>query len=424
MQWQQIPGLSIMVTQDGHLVKAKGYGLANIESGTLATAETEYKLASLSKQFVATGVMALVQDGRIHLNDSVTNYLDDVPGSWKSITVRHLLTHTSGIVKDSTAFDPFTAQPDIDVIRSVYDVPLQFAPGDAWSYSNIGYYVLAEIIHRVTSEPWPAYVQKRVFDAAGISGEHSADPAAIIPNRAMGYETRAGKLRNAEVWRAIRPSGGFLASAVDLALWDAALDDDLILDGEIRELLWTPVELNDHTTYGYGFGWFVEKLNGHLRVHHDGGVPGFSCDYERFPDRLLSVAVLTNIGQRDLRDVAIGVAAMFIPDLIPPFKDGVQDDDPEVTRRIRGVVGELSVVNLNEKEFTSELAGWLSGDLKNGFGERLHGLGEIQSFVLVSRETKDDDVIHSYRLEYRYMTLSLECTIGEDGRIKKLAIQS
>jgi CubicO group peptidase (beta-lactamase class C family) len=368
--------------------------------------------------------MVLVQDGRIHLSDSVTNYLEDVPDSWKAITVSHLLTHTSGIVKDSQAFDPFKAQPDIEVIRSVYDVPLQFAPGDSWSYSNIGYYVLAEIIHRVTHRPWPEFIEEKVFAAAGISGEHTADPAAIIPNRASGYGTRAGKFRNAEVWQAVRPSGGFLASALDLALWDAALNNDSILNVSNREQMWTPVKLNNQTTHGYGFGWFVETFNGHLRVHHDGGVPGLSCDYERFPESHLSVAVLTNIGQRDVRDLAVGVAAMIIPDLIPPFETPIQDNEPMVTERVRGVVDELAMGRLNEKEFTSELAGWLAGDLKNGFGEDLHGLGPIQKFVLGARELKDKDITYSYRLEYHYVILTVGCTIGEDGRIKRFSIQN
>lgn len=424
MRWQHIPGLSVMIVREGHLAKAKGYGLANLETGTPATAETQFKLASLSKQFVAAGIMVLNQDGQIHLDDHVNKYIDDVPESWRAITIRHLLTHTSGIVKDSAAFDPFKAQPDIDVIRSVYDKSLQFQPGDAWSYSNIGYYVLAEIIHRVTQEPWVEFIQKNALQKAGISGEHSVDPALIIVGRASGYEVRGSTIHNAEVWSAVRPSGGFLASALDLALWDEALNGDRVLNSDSRKLMWSPVRLNNQKTFGYGFGWFVEEPNGHPRVHHDGGVPGFSCDYEKFPDDHLAVAVLANVGERDLRDVAIGVAALMIPELQPPPSPAIADNEPQVTERLREVIDELAQGKLAQGQFSEQLAGWLSGDLKNGFGENLRSLGPIQSLVLIGREAKDSDITYKYRLEYRYVTLSVECTIGTDDRIKRLAIQS
>jgi CubicO group peptidase (beta-lactamase class C family) len=424
MAWQHIPGLSVMITRDRHLVKAKGYGLANVETGTPATAETKFKLASLSKQFVAAGIMILVQDGRLHLSDSITNYLEDVPEAWKVITIRHLLTHTSGIVKDSAAFDPYKAQPDIDIIRSVYSVPLQFQPGDAWSYSNIGYYVLAEVIYRVTHRPWTEFIQRQVFDAAGMSGDLTADPAIIIPHRASGYETRMGILQNSEVWRAVRPSGGFVGSVIDLAIWDAALDDDRILGPTNRVLLWTPVKLNDQTTEGYGLGWFVAELNGHLRIHHDGGVPGFSADFEKFPNDRISVAILANIGQRDIRDLTIGVAAMILPALKPVSDPVIEDHAPELTQRIRGIVGELAMGQTDAKQFTPELAGWLAGDLKRGFGDDLHRLGILESLGLLSRDVKDGEVTCRYRMEFRYVTLTVECTLDKDDRIKRLSIGS
>ncbi len=424
MRWQRIPGLSVMILRDGHLAKATGYGLANLETGTPASAETQYKLASLGKQFVAAGIMVLNQEGRLQLDDHVTNYINDIPDSWKAITIRHLLTHTSGIIKDSAAFDPSKAQPDIDIIHSVYDQPLQFEPGNAWSYSNIGYYLLAEIIHRITKEPWAQFINENVLLKAGIVGEHSVDPALIIPARATGYEVRGSTIHNAEVWAAVRPSGGFLASALDLALWDQALGDNRVVNAGNRDLMWTPVRLNNQKSFGYGFGWFVEDLNGHVRVHHDGGVPGFSCDYERFPDDRLSVAILTNVGERDLREVAIGIAALIIPELQPPLDAALTDNEPQVTVRLHQVIDELAVGRLAQEQFTPELAGWLSGDLRGGFGENLHGLGPIQSLVLIGRETDGSEITYKYRLEYRYVRLSVECTIGADARIKRLSIQS
>ena len=145
MQRQRIPGLSLVVAKDGEIIKAAGYGVADRNLKTPATPDTVYKIASVSKQFIAAGIMLLVQDGRIGLDDSIGKYLEGVPAAWQAITIRHLLTHTSGLLRESPGFDPFKVQSDADLIRIAYSVPLRFVPGERWEYGNVGYYVLAEI---------------------------------------------------------------------------------------------------------------------------------------------------------------------------------------------------------------------------------------------------------------------------------------
>ncbi len=156
MQRRHIAGLSLAVVKNGKILKAKGYGLANVETSTPATAETVYKIASISKQFLATGIMLLVQDGKLGLDDKVSKYLDGTPAKWKDITIRHLFAHTSGLVRDPPGFDPFKARPDAEVIRSAYSTKLDFVAGNKWDYSNLGYYMLAEIIHKASGKPWSA----------------------------------------------------------------------------------------------------------------------------------------------------------------------------------------------------------------------------------------------------------------------------
>ena len=157
MQRQNIPGLSLVVVKRGEVVKAEGYGLANIKREIPATAHTVYRIASVSKQFIAAGIMVLVQEGRLGLGDSVRQYLEGAPPAWNGITIRHLLTHTSGLVREAPGFDPFKAQSDASTIGTAYPLPLRFAPGEKWEYSNTGYYVLAEIIHTVSGRSWPEY---------------------------------------------------------------------------------------------------------------------------------------------------------------------------------------------------------------------------------------------------------------------------
>src|SRR5262249_53007744 len=276
MQKQRIPGLSLAVVKEGKVIKAEGYGLANVEHNVPARPETVYKIGSVSKQFIATGIMLLVQDGKIGLDDKVGKYLDGTPESWNGITLRHLLTHTSGIVREGPGFDPFKDQKDFDVIKTAYPAPLLFKPGEKFEYCNVGYFSLAEIISRVSGKSWGDFINERVFAPLGMTATRPTSFSAIVPNRAAGYDWRDDKLQNAVELIAVRPSGAFLSTVLDLAKWDAALYTDAILKQATREQMWTPVKLNSGATHPYGLGWFLEPLGNHRRVDH-GGTPSRFC---------------------------------------------------------------------------------------------------------------------------------------------------
>jgi D-alanyl-D-alanine carboxypeptidase len=315
MQKQRIPGLSLAVVKEGKVIKAEGYGLANVELNVPARPETVYKIASVSKQFIATGIMLLLQEGRIGLDDKVGKYLDGTPESWNGVTIRHLLTHTSGIVREGPGFDPFKDQKDIDVIKSAYPLPLRFPTGEKYEYCNVGYFSLAEIISRVSGKPWGDFMNERVFAPLGMAATRPTSFSAIVPNRAGGYEWRDGKMQNAGEYVALRPSGAFLSTVLDLAKWDAALYTDAFLKQATREQMWTPVKLNSGATYPYGFGWSLEPLGKHRRVDHGGSLPGFRSHFMRLPDDKLSVIVLTNSGGANPAGIARGVAAIYLPDI-------------------------------------------------------------------------------------------------------------
>ena len=228
MQRQRIPGLSLVVLKGGKVVKAEGYGLANIKLKIPATPDTVYKIASASKQFIATGIMLLVQEGRLGLADPISKYLEGAPATWKEITIRHLLTHTSGLVREAPGFDPFKIQSDAAVIKTAYPLPLRFAPGEKWEYSNTGYFALAEIIRTVSGREWSEYLNEKVFRPTGMNTTYPTNTKVSVPNRALGYSDNE-KLREASDWPALRPSGAFLSTVLDLAKWDAALYTDDIL---------------------------------------------------------------------------------------------------------------------------------------------------------------------------------------------------
>jgi CubicO group peptidase (beta-lactamase class C family) len=306
-----LPGLAVAVVRNGELVKVAGYGLADRDRKIAVTPDTAFKIGSVSKQFIAAAIMLLVGDGRLALDDPVNKFLDAPPQAWAPITVRHLLTHTGGLLRESPGFNPSRARSDAEVIRAAYAAPLRFSPGQKWEYSNLGYYVLAEIIRAVTKQPWRAYLDERVFRAAGLGDTMPTDATPLPLSMAKGY-TGNDNGRTADDWRALRPSGAFISTVADLARWDAVLLTDRVLTAAMRQQMWTPVRLNDGTAAPYGYGWHVESGRGRRRVWHGGGLPGFTSHYVRYLDDGLTVIVLSNGDDSDMGAIANGVAALYL----------------------------------------------------------------------------------------------------------------
>jgi len=317
MHRQHIPGLSLAVVRDGHVVKAAGYGLADRAHQIPATPDTVYKIGSAGKQFVATAIMLLVQQHRIGLDDPISQYLQETPDTWRAITIRHLLTHTSGLCREAPGFEWTKAQSDADVMRSAYPLPLAFAPGDKWEYSNAGYFALAEVIARVTGRPWEEFVTDAIFKPSGMKTTRPTNTTTVLPHRAVGY-TDHNRLQAAPDFEALRPSGAFLSTVLDLAKWDAVLDTNAILSDTSRRQMWTPVRLSSGRSYPYGLGWQLDPVNGHRQEHHRGGIRGFGAEFARFPDDHLTVIVLMNLDDNDIETISAGVAAFYLPALPVP----------------------------------------------------------------------------------------------------------
>lgn len=319
MRRQHIPGLSLVVLKDGKPVKVKGYGVSNLELGTPATPESIYMIGSISKQFIAAGIMFLHKEGKVGLDDSIRKYLPDAPETWQPITVRHALTHTGGLTTKALipGFDPVKPQSNADLIKASYTVPLASKPGEKYAYSNLGYYVLAEIIQRAAQKPWPQYVHERIFAPLGMNATRTTTLEDLVPHRVDGYDWVEGKYRHGGTLIGVSTSGAFLSSVQDLAKWDAALYSDKLFTQQEREMMWTPVKLNDGSEKPYGFGWVVGKVGKHRHVRHAGTMIGFRAEMTRFVDDRLTVIVLTNAGQAVPEQIALGVAALYIPDLLP-----------------------------------------------------------------------------------------------------------
>jgi CubicO group peptidase (beta-lactamase class C family) len=327
---QRIPGLSIAVTRDGEIVKAQGYGFANVEHGVPATAETVYQSGSVGKQFTAALVMMLVAEGQLGLDDPLVEHLGGAPDAWSSISIRQMLNHTAGL--SNAVYEKLDLRRDYtddELVREISSLPLEFAPGERWAYSNSGYVLLGILIGRVTGRFYGDMLAEKIFAPLGMTTARMIDEAAIVPNRAAGYALVGGELQN-QAW--VSPTfnrtadGALYLTVRDLAKWDAALRTDRLLDGPARELMWTPAALADGGSAPYGFGWELAAPGGHRVVRHGGRWQGFSSHIARYVDVGVSVIVLTNLANASPGRIASGIAGLVDPDLAPVKRTAVPLD--------------------------------------------------------------------------------------------------
>lgn len=319
MQRQHIPGVSLAVVRDGRIVLAKGYGMANLEHRVPVKPETIFQSGSVGKQFTATAVMMLVEAGKVSLSDPITRYFPDAPPSWRLITVRHLLTHTGGTTDYPDNFDFRKDYTEDDLLKAAEAIPVAFAPGDKWSYSNLGYVLLGILIHKVTGQFYGDFLQGRIFQPLGMSTARIISEEDIIPNRAAGYRLVDGVIKNQE-W--VSPSlnttadGALYLTVLDMAKWDAALYTERLLKRSSLEQMWTPVRLNDGKVEPYGFGWSLGEVRGHRIIQHGGSWQGFRAYIARYVDQRLTVIVFANVDEADTGKLAHGVAGLYDAELV------------------------------------------------------------------------------------------------------------
>ncbi len=335
----KIPGVALMVRRQGRVVRSEGYGVANLEHRVPVKPETVFQSGSMGKQFTAMAVMTLVEEGKLALDDPVSKYLD-APADWKGMTVRHLLTHTSGLGDYPADFPLQKDATEDEELKMAMAQKLSFAPGEKWAYSNLGYLTLGGLIHKVSGQFYGDLLAQRVFGPLGMTRTRIISEADIVPDRAAGYRLVDGVIKNQE-W--VAPSvnttadGSLYFSVLDLAKWDEALEAGKIVSKASYDAMWSPVRLNDGSTAPYGFGWGIHQAaNGHRLIEHTGSWQGFTTYIGRYPDNRLTVAVLCNLAGATPSYIARRVAGMYDPALTPPPRKAVTLDAAKV-KRFEGV---------------------------------------------------------------------------------------
>jgi CubicO group peptidase (beta-lactamase class C family) len=317
---QDFPGLAVGVIRDGKILKARGYGVASLEHHVSVTPATVFDLASLTKPFVSEAVLLLLQEGKLSLDDSLSKHVSGVPAAWSAVTLRHLLTHTSGIPdylnELGRNFPHHTTAGEF--LKAIAGEALAFKPGEKWAYSNTGYVLLGMVVAQVAGEPYDEFLARRVFRPLGMDDTRLDSVDAVILNRATGYVSSHEGLRNGTFLKHLMMNHGdrgLISSVLDLVKWDGSLDGNRLLTDETRRLMWTPVRLNNGKTFGYGLGWFIGEADGRPFVRHPGGSPGTATVFTRFPADGLTVILLANRGQAALHGADLGVARHYLPAL-------------------------------------------------------------------------------------------------------------
>jgi CubicO group peptidase (beta-lactamase class C family) len=321
------PGASVIVAKSGEVLHAKGYGLANVELGVPNRTDTVFRLGSITKTFTAMAVLQLHDRGLLDIDDPVAKYLPDAPHA-DEITIRHLLTHTSGLT-------------------SLEDAPLEFAPGERMDYSNAGYHLLGRIIEHVSGDSYEEFLRKSIFAPLGMTGTGYERCGPIVKHRAAGYEIgEGGKYVNAQFQDiALTYSAGALYSTVeDIYLWDRALSADKLLAPETLAQSFSPAALNDGRKTAFGLGWLIGSYRGVRENGTGGDITGFNTWISRFPDHALTVVVLSNTPMRPpgplptARDLAHRIAEIYLSDYMEAEKQPTAIAlDPALYQRYVGV---------------------------------------------------------------------------------------
>ncbi|HKT58493.1 MAG TPA: serine hydrolase domain-containing protein [Gemmatimonadales bacterium] len=321
---ERVPGVSVAVVRGGKIILARGYGEANVELHAPATDSTVYQSGSVGKQFTAALILRLAAAGRLGLDDPIRRHLPEGPPAWDSITIRHLLTHTSGIADYTDSSVSYQrAYTEDELVRIAARLPLQFRAGDHWRYSNTGYLLLGAIVRRVTGVFYGDLLRQEIFAPLGMRTARIISEADIVPNRAAGYELEHDSLHN-QAW--VNPSlnttadGALYLTVHDLARWVIGWDEGRVLSAGDRETAWTPVRLNDGSSYAYGFGWELTELRAHRRIGHTGSWQGFRTSIQRFPAQDLTVIVLANLDRARPEAMSLAIAGLLAPALVPPHR--------------------------------------------------------------------------------------------------------
>ncbi|WP_426687603.1 serine hydrolase domain-containing protein [Rhodanobacter ginsengiterrae] len=439
MAREHIPGAEVGIYRNGQAVLTKGYGLANVEWNARVTPTTPMQSGSVGKQFTATAVMMLVEQGKLKLDDSITQYFPDAPASWKPIKVKNLLSHTSGLAEYE---DPSRMQPgglfdqrqdftETQLVKKIETLPIEFKPGDDWAYRNTNYALLGVLIHKVSGQDYRDYMHEHIFAPLGMVATRGISDRDIIPGRAAGYELVAGQLKN-QAW--VSPSlnstadGTLYFNVVDLQKWDRALYGTTLLSRQSLDTMWTPFVLDNGKPNAshYGFGWATDRINGHRVIQHSGAWQGFTCTINRYVDDKLTVVALTNLDAGHASPVYLShvIAGLVQPALMPKPNAAIADRKPEITAHAREVLKAMLAGKNIAGEFSADAGYAFDPNDAVDMRSQLPARWEAAPLVLIKRSEHEGAVRSVYRVGPQGDTRIMLVELDAKGKLLDLAVKA
>jgi len=294
------PGGVVLVAKRGRPVFLRAYGMADIELGVPMRTDNVFGIGSITKQFTAVAILKLVEEGKVGLDDAISDYLPDFQTHGRRITIEQILTHTAGLpsLVDLDDFEKFARQDHTvpELLALTRNLPLHFEPNAGYRYSDTGYIALGAVIEKVSGMSYGDFVESKIFRPLRMNGSFYGDDSRILPRRARGYSKNSdGVIKAPYISMSVPHAAGSLVSTVeDLLRWDVALRKGGVLRKDLLERAWSSRTVGDGTNVGYGFGWNICSIEGHRTIEHGGWINGFTARAIRFPDKDLNIIVLVN----------------------------------------------------------------------------------------------------------------------------------
>jgi D-alanyl-D-alanine carboxypeptidase len=425
-----VPSVSVAVVREGHVAFAKAYGRRSLSPDEAATSDARYGIGSITKQFTATAVLMMADQGKLSLDDKVARYLPGMAGA-DQITLRQALSHTAGYNSYFMLdFMPAEGERPIEPRRIAErwgKAPLDFPPGSRWDYSNTGYTLAGLIVEQMAGRPLSAVLHDTVFQPLQMSTAAEVDLRPLGKGDAIGYTRYAlGAPRAAPLvgkgWEFA--AGGLAMSAPDLARWDIGVINQRLLSPTSVSAQQTAVKLNDGGSSGYGLGFYIDEAHGHRRIRHDGVTSGFAAENRIYPDDRAAIVVLVNADFAQLQ-VANQIEEMLLnvssPKEIgapqPPSRSPTPPIDANALAVAKQLTAQLRTGDLDRKPLTPDVDAYFSNDVVADYGRTLSKLGEPSNFVQLKHDRIGGLNASLYEVTWPNQTLIAVLRQDPDGKV-------
>ena len=421
------PGAQVVVVKDGTVLLDRGYGFANVAARVPVTAQTQFEVGSITKEFTAAAILQLKEAGKLSLTDRLGKYVPEYARG-KNVTLEQLLWQVSG-VPEYLATNHFRwisgHRPGgvLQAIAMIKNKPLEFAPGSKWKYSNTNYMLLGAVVARVSHMPWRTYIRKNIYARAGMTHSAFIQDESTLPNMATGYNVTAkGALVKAPpllgAWAG--GAGAIVSTASDLAKWDAAFFSGKIVSMADVNLATTAHTLPSGKSTDYGFGWAVDRFEGQPHISHDGGTWGFLSENDYYPTLHECVIAFANSDMAPPDMIAAAAFNALNPQIAASLDTPAPGENPTITALAREWTHRLQTGDIDRSQLTPQMSAFLKPADVPLFESQLGELGPPSAFIYRGKKTAGNVTAYSYRVKFKGTALTFVIAIDNAGKIAGL----